>query len=206
MKGCARTTAVGGTRPPHFRQPCTVFTPLVSSERCTNANFVAERSLRFSIYSYRPARLQGVACAPSASLELRRLLRRRSVAAPRVLRASVRSPRRRRRHLRPSHSAHQPTRRGEHAVGNHESRSVAAAVAARASGGRYLALYQHAAVAVVASTMSGPGRQLQGPGRPGCWGGKGEGCISAWKKTTFAYETKVGEGGVEWQWGKGTAS
>ena len=46
MKGCARTTAVGGTRPPHFRQPCTVFTPLVSSERCTNANFVAAFSLQ----------------------------------------------------------------------------------------------------------------------------------------------------------------
>ena len=80
----------------------------------------------------------------------------------RLARPSFRSPRRRRRHLRPSHSAHQPTRRFEHAVGNQESRSVAAAVAA--SGGRYLALYQHAAVAVVVvpdSTMSGPGRQLQ---------------------------------------------
>ena len=158
---------------------------------------VHQRELRCSV-------LPATGSLPSFERKSRSLLR--SVAAPRVLRASVRSPRRRRRHLRPSHSAHQPTRRGEHAVGNHESRSVAAAVAARASGGRYLALYQHAAVAVVASTMSGPGRQLQGPGRPGCWGGKGEGCISAWKKTTFAYKTKVGEGGVEWQWGKGTAS
>ena len=48
----------------------------------------------------------------------------------------VRSPRRRRHRLRPSRSAHQPARRGEHAVGNQESRSLAAAVAA--SGGRYL--------------------------------------------------------------------